>query len=157
MMTRSTQAIGLVVSVILCFTAAAVGGLFTDTGAWYQALEKPWWNPPDWVFAPVWTVLYLSMAIAAWLVWRRAGFRGGAAALGLFAVQLALNVAWSGIFFGLQSPGYALIEIVVLWAAIAATIAAFHRRSTAAAWLLGPYLVWVSFAAALNGTIWMLN
>jgi translocator protein len=122
-----------------------------------MSLEKPAFNPPSWVFGPVWTVLYAMMAVAAWLVWREAGFGGATAALSLFFVQLALNLAWSGIFFGLRQPGWALVEIAVLWAAILATMILFFRHSTLAGWLLVPYLLWVSFASVLNAALWRLN
>jgi tryptophan-rich sensory protein len=105
----------------------------------------------------VWSALYLLMAVAAWLVWRRAGLRTAGRALGLFSVQLILNVAWSGVFFGLRSPAAALVEIVLLWVAIAATIAAFSRTSSVASWIMVPYLAWVTFAGALNLAIWRLN
>jgi translocator protein len=141
----------------LCYLAAFVGSRFTDTGAWFQALEQPPWAPPDSVFGPVWTVLYTLMGIAAWLVWRARGFRGAPAALGLFLVQLVLNVAWSGLFFAMQRPDLAFAEIVVLWAAIVATLVAFWRVRPLAGALLLPYLAWVTFAAALNLAIWRLN
>ena len=112
---------------------------------------------PAWVFGPVWTALYLSMAIAAWLVWRRAGWPGGARALGLFAVQLALNAAWSPLFFGLRSPAAGLVDIAALWLAIAATVFAFFRIAPVAGALLVPYWLWVTFATALNAAIWSLN
>jgi translocator protein len=141
------------------FLVAAVGGLFTSMGMpdWYMALEKPAFNPPSWVFGPVWTALYAMMAVAAWLVWREAGFRGARPAFVAYGVQLALNLAWSGIFFGLREPGWALVEIVALWAAILATMVLFFRHSRPAGLLLVPYLAWVSFAAVLNGAIWRLN
>lgn len=143
----------------LCFAAAALGAWF-NAGAvdnWYPSLRKPTWTPPAWLFGPVWTVLYLCMAVAAWLVWRRAERPERRTALILFAIQLVLNVAWSGLFFGLGRPGLAFAEILVLWGAIAATLWAFGRVSTPAAWLFVPYLAWVSFAAALNGSIWWMN
>jgi translocator protein len=141
------------------FAVAAVGGAFTSAGMpdWYMSLEKPVFNPPSWVFGPVWTALYVMMAVAAWLVWKRAGFGGATTALTLYFVQLALNLAWSGIFFALRAPGWALLEIVILWLAIATTARFFFRHSTAAGWLMVPYLAWVSFAAALNAAIWHLN
>lgn len=133
--------------------------MFTNRGLadWYPRLRKPSWNPPAWLFAPVWTLLYLSMAVAAWLVWRRDGFSGAPWALGLFVFQLTLNTIWSFIFFALRRPGLAAIEIVLLWAAIVATLAAFSSVDRTAAILLAPYLAWVSFAAVLNFTIWRLN
>jgi benzodiazapine receptor len=141
----------------LCYGAAALGSQFTDTGAWFQALRKPPWNPPNWLFGPVWTILYGLMGVAAWLVWKRRGFARGALPLGLFGVQLALNVAWSWLFFTARRPDLALFEIVVLWAAILATLLAFWRVRRAAGLLLVPYLAWVTFAAALNFAIWRLN
>jgi translocator protein len=141
------------------FVVAAVGGMFTSAGMpdWYMGLEKPAFNPPSWVFGPAWTALYIMMAVAAWLVWKAPGFQGARAALTLYFVQLGLNLAWSGIFFALRSPGWALVEIVLLWVAIAATTRLFFRHSAAAGWLMVPYLGWVTFAAALNAAIWRLN
>lgn len=141
---------------LLCYGAAAIGAQFTP-GAWYAELTKPTWTPPGAVFGPVWTLLYGMMAVAAWLVWRVGGKRGVRGALALFGVQLALNVAWSWLFFGLQRPGAALVDILLLWLAISATILAFWRVRPAAGMLLVPYLVWVSFATALNLQIWRLN
>jgi tryptophan-rich sensory protein len=148
--------LALAVFVVLCLTVAGIGGLTTtpNIAHWYAGLVKPSWTPPDWVFGPVWSVLYLSMAAAAWLLWRKGH---AAVPLILFAVQLAFNAAWPWLFFGLHSPGAALIDIVLLWAAIAVTMIAFWRRSVAAGLLLVPYLAWVSFAAVLNFAIWRLN
>jgi tryptophan-rich sensory protein len=142
------------------FAAAGLGSHFTarSVAEWYPTLAKPSWTPPGAVFAPVWTALYFLMAVAAWLVWRKAG--GLAAArlpLALFAVQLALNAAWSVLFFGLRMPGLAFGELVLLWLAIAATLAAFRRVVPAAGLMLAPYLAWVTFAGALNFTLWRLN
>lgn len=142
--------------VMLCFAAAAMGGMFMP-GEWYASLKKPSWNPPGWVFGPVWTALYAMMAVAAWLVWRRGGFAGQRRALTFFLVQLALNAAWTPLFFGLHWPGVAFGEIVLLWLAIAATIASFRPVSPIAAGLLVPYLAWVSFASVLNFALWRLN
>ncbi len=142
--------------VLLCFAAASLGGVFMP-GEWYATLSKPSWNPPGWVFGPVWTALYTMMGIAAWLVWRRGGFSAQRRPLGLFLVQLALNAAWTPLFFGLHWTGVAFADIVLLWLALAATIAACHPVNRAAAWLLAPYLMWVSFAALLNFTLWRLN
>jgi translocator protein len=114
-------------------------------------------TPPDGVFAPVWTVLYLTMAIAAWMVWLHRPIRDVAPALGLFALQLVLNVAWSALFFGLHSTAAGLAGIVPLWCAILATVVAFRRVTALAGWILVPYLAWVSFAATLNFAIWRLN
>jgi tryptophan-rich sensory protein len=153
------QGIGLAVSVFACFAAAGLGSIATTSSipTWYADLAKPAWTPPDWIFGPVWTLLYSMMAIAAWLVWRRTGLAGAKLPLGLFAVQLVLNTLWSILFFGLRSPGGAMIEIVLLWAAILATLIAFWRRSRLAGGLLVPYLAWVSFAAVLNAAIWWLG
>lgn len=151
--------LALAIFVLVCFGAAGVGSSFTTPAldGWYVDLRKPAWNPPNWIFAPVWSALYLLMAIAAWLVWRKEGFRATGGAMALFAVQLILNIAWSALFFGLRSPGAALAEIAGLWVAIAATIAAFSRTSSLASWIMAPYLAWVSFAGALNFAIWRLN
>jgi len=141
---------------LLCLGVAASGALFMDDG-WYQSLEKPPWNPPGWIFGPVWTALYTMMAVAAWLVWRRGGFAAQRRPLALFLAQLALNAAWTPLFFGLHRPGVAFVDIVLLWLAIGATLLAFRAVSRGAAWLLAPYLAWVSFAAVLNFTLWRLN
>ena len=124
---------------------------------WYDTLVKPALTPPSGVFSPVWTLLYALMAVAAWRIWRTKRSALRSRALVLFAVQLALNLAWSPIFFGAQLTGVAFIVILVMWCAIAATIASFARLDRAAAWLLAPYLLWVSFAVYLNGAIWLLN
>jgi tryptophan-rich sensory protein len=151
--------LGLITAVILCFAMAGVGGWVTTPSipGWYAGLVKPSWTPPDWVFGPVWSVLYLGMAVAVWLVWRQNDFAGATVPMVFFGVQLALNGAWSWIFFGLHSPGAALVDLVLLWTAIAATTVTFWRRSIPAAILLVPYLVWVSFAGALNFAVWRLN
>jgi translocator protein len=148
--------LGLCGWLLLCFAAAAPGALFMP-GDWYAVLNKPAWNPPGWLFGPVWSALYAMMAVAAWLVWRNGGFAARRGPLGLFLAQLVLNAAWTPLFFGLQRPGVAFAEILLLWLAIAATLAAFRPVSRTAAWLLAPYLAWVTFAAVLNGTLWRLN
>lgn len=149
--------LALVCFLALCFSAAALGSLATtpNLAVWYTGLAKPSWNPPNWVFGPVWTVLYVLMAFAAWLVWRKEGLWQWP--LALFAVQLALNAAWSWLFFGFHLPGAAFAEIVALLAAILATTLAFWFRSVAAGILMLPYLGWVCFAAVLNFTLWRLN
>jgi tryptophan-rich sensory protein len=145
---------------LLCFGVAAAGAFF-QPGSWYQELTKPSWNPPSWIFGPVWTVLYTLMAIAAWRVWRAAaaagGWRGATPALGIFLAQLAANGLWSFLFFGLHRPALALVDILVLLALIVLTILQFRRHDRWAAWLLVPYLLWVSFATFLNFTLWRLN
>jgi tryptophan-rich sensory protein len=140
----------------LCFSVASLGAVFMP-GEWYASLKKPSWNPPPWIFAPVWSALYAMMAVAAWLVWKRGGFSTQRRPLALFLAQLALNALWTPLFFGLHRPGLAFLEILLLWLAIAATLLAFRSVNRAAAWLLAPYLAWVSFAAALNFALWRLN
>jgi len=149
----------LALFIAVCFLAAGAGAAFTGSSVsdWYPTLRKPSWNPPAWIFGPVWTALYLMMAIAAWLVWRRRGFGGAAGALGFFALQLALNALWSPLFFGLRNPLAGLVDIVPLWAAILATMVCFWRISPLAGALLVPYWLWVSFATALNFMIWKMN
>lgn len=152
--------LALIGSIILVQLAGLVGAIFTMDAipTWYKGLIRPDLAPPNWVFGPVWTTLYVLMGIALFLVWRRRGENKGAkVALVSFAIQLVLNVLWSVIFFGLRSPGLALIEITLLWIAIAVNIAMFSRISKPAAWLLMPYIAWVSFAAYLNSAIWVLN
>ena len=139
-----------------CFLAAATGAAFPP-GDWYERLVKPAWRPPNWLFAPAWTVLYLTIAVSGWLVLAEVRLSRCCTAARDLLVQLMLNAAWTPIFFGLRRPDLALIEIVTLWLSIVATIAAFHPVNTAAAWLLLPYLLWVTFAAALNFTVWRLN
>jgi tryptophan-rich sensory protein len=136
-----------------------IGGAVTTPkiGTWYSTLVKPSWNPPAWIFGPVWSALYFCMAVAAWLVWRQGGFSGAKVPLTQFVVQLALNVLWSCIFFGLEKPGLAFGEVLLLWLAIATTMVLFWQRSMIAGILFVPYLAWVSFASFLNFTIWRLN
>jgi benzodiazapine receptor len=146
---------------LLCFGLAVavvslVGGLAAASSAQqYAALAQPAWAPPSWLFGPVWTVLYVLIAVSGWLVWRRAGLTSPAHVV--YGVQLLLNMAWTPLFFGAGLLGLALAEIVVLWAAIIATIVLFARIDRLAAWLLVPYVAWVSFAGALNLAIWLLN
>lgn len=147
---------GLALWLGLALAAGWIGSRFMP-GEWYASLAKPAWNPPNAVFAPVWTVLYVFMGVAAWLVWRKAGFSGATVPLALFLLQLALNSLWSYLFFGLQQPMLAFFEIVVLWIAILATTLGFWKVTPAAGVLLVPYLCWVAFAAALNLQLWRLN
>jgi len=151
--------VGLLLWLGLCFAAAAIGSAATgpNVDGWYAGLRKPGWTPPNWVFAPAWTVLYLAMALAAWQVWRKQGMWAARWPLGLFGVQLTLNAAWSWLFFAWKRPDVALVELLALWAAIAATTVAFARRDRWAGLLMTPYLAWVSFAAMLNLSIWRLN
>ena len=152
--------LGLAGFLVTCLGVSWIAAWATSTsvGSWYPTLAKPDFTPPDEVFGPVWVPLYIMMALAGWRVWRKAGFSGaGRTALVLFAVQLAFNLIWSVLFFGLQRIDAALIDIGLLWLAIAATIVAFWRVDGFAAVLLLPYLAWVSFAALLNYEIWRLN
>jgi len=143
----------------MCFGAALSGSIFTTPSVptWYAGLVKPSWTPPNWVFGPVWSALYLMMAVAVWLVWRRGGFATAAIPLTLFLVQLGLNVAWSILFFGLHMPGLAFAEIVLLWFAILVTLIMFWRSNPIAGFLLVPYILWTTFAGALNLALWQLN
>ena len=151
--------LGLLVFLVVCFAVSGLGGLITaqSVGTWYQELAKPAFNPPDWVFAPVWTTLYLLMAVSAWRVWRLAGWRDGRVALTAFYLQLALNLGWSATFFGLRMPGAALVVVLLLLAAIAVTLRLFWRADRTAGLLLAPLLAWVGFATVLNVAIWRLN
>lgn len=156
---RKSDIAALGVFLAVCLAVAAVGGAVTATsvGIWYGGLAKPAFNPPDWVFGPVWTVLYLLMALAAWRVWCRRGAQRGAMALAAWGVQLALNLCWSILFFGARMIGAALVEIVVLLAAIVATTVLFWRIDRLAGALLIPYAAWVAFATVLNAALWWLN
>ena len=146
----------LVGFVAACLGGGALAGLATSSSVqtWYPQLAKPSWTPPGWLFAPVWTVLYVMMAVAGWRVWRRIGWGWPHA---LFALQLALNIAWSFSFFAARSPIAGLANIAALWCAIVATIVVFARIDRGAAVLLVPYLAWVSFASALDAAITALN
>ncbi len=144
----------------LTFIAAAIGGVVTarPVQTWYRTIRKPAWNPPDWLFGPVWTILYILMGIALWRVWRM-GWDEVAVRLAvfLFLIQLVLNVLWSVIFFGQRQLGQGVVEIVVLWLFLLATTIAFFGLQPLAGWLLVPYIAWVSFAGFLNFTVWRLN
>ena len=155
-MKTGRKAIGLAGWLLVSFAAAWIGSRYMP-GEWYASLAKPAWNPPSAVFAPVWTVLYVLMGVAAWLVWKRAGFRGAGVALTLFIVQLVLNALWSYLFFGLHHISAAFVDIVVLWAAILAVTALFWRKVRTAGILMLPYLAWVGFASCLNFTLWQMN
>lgn len=159
-MSGGRSALGLALWLAVSFAAAGAGGLATAAGVtdWYPTLAKPAWTPPSWLFGPVWTVLYAAMAVAAWIVWKEAGrFSKARGALSLHLLQLALNALWSWLFFGMRRPDLAAVEIALLWVAIAVTLVAFGRRSRLAAALFVPYLLWVTFAAALNVAIWARN
>ncbi|MFO1159080.1 MAG: TspO/MBR family protein [Reyranellaceae bacterium] len=150
--------LALLAFVAVCLGIGAIGGavVSTSVATWYRALHKPPFNPPDWVFGPVWAVLYVAMAVAGWRAWRRLG-SVARPAMWLFAIQLALNLMWSILFFGLHRIGMALVEIVVLLAVIAATAVAFWRVDKAAGLLFVPYVAWVGFATVLNAALWHLN
>ena len=154
---RTRDLLALFGFLALTLAAGFAGGQVTapNIAGWYAGLAKPSFNPPDWVFAPVWTALYVLMAVAAWRVWRRTSWR--AYPLALWQFQLALNVCWSFIFFGLHAVPAALAELVLLWAFILATFLAFRTQDRWAGWLLAPYLAWVGFAGVLNYEIWRLN
>lgn len=150
----------LIIAIAVCEFAGILGSLFTFSAipTWYAGLAKPVLNPPSWLFGPVWTALYALMGVAWWLVWRSAADPAAKRrAHILFILQLTLNAAWSPIFFGLHSIGWAFGEILVLWILIIFTLWTFAKISRLAAWLLVPYILWVSFAAYLNYSIWMLN
>jgi len=156
--TKDAVKLALCIAVPLCIGAA--GGVVTrgSLQPWYDLLRRPAFTPPSWVFGPVWTVLYILMGIAAFMVWQKGGSVPSVrAAMGAFTVQLILNAAWSPVFFGLHSLGGALVVIVLLWAAIVWTIVLFRQVSALAAWMLAPYLVWTTFAVALNAGFYVLN
>jgi len=165
-----TKPLKIIIGIIVCEVAGMIGSIFTTPaiGTWYATLNQPTFAPPNWVFAPVWTTLFLLMGVAVGLVWAKLAntpqppSKGGNTrdikiGLWLFGVQLVLNVLWSVIFFGMHSPGLALIEIVILWLAIILTKIYFYQISRPAAYLLLPYLLWVSFAGCLNFMFWILN
>ncbi len=153
-----SQAFGLLGWVAVTAVAAAVGGLASASDVnFYASLVRPPWAPPAWLFGPAWTTLYLLMALSAWLVWKRHGFRGARSALVLFLVQLAANAVWTWLFFAWRKGGGALAELVVLWLMIVVLITMFRTLHRTAAALLVPYLLWVTFAGALNFTLWRLN
>lgn len=150
----------LLISLALPLMVGFSGSLWTMTGpgTWFEQVRKPEWNPPGWLFAPVWTTLYILMGIALFLVWKSSSSMGRKkTAMILWGIQLLLNFAWSFIFFNQHLIGLALADIIVLWFFILLTIFAFARISKPAAWLLVPYICWVSFATLLNYTIWVLN
>lgn len=149
-----------IISLLLPLAVGGISGFFTVKAipGWYEQLNKPWFNPPNWIFSPVWTSLYIMMGIALWLVWKSdAPQKLKQRAIYLFAAQLVLNFFWSLIFFNLHQIGWALVEIVAMWATILLTIFAFAKVNKLAAWLLVPYISWVSFATILNYSIWQLN
>ncbi len=155
-MNPALSALGLVGALAITFGAAFIASRF-PIDDWYAALSKPTWNPPNWLFGPVWGILYLLMAIAAWLIWREHGLAGAVLPLGVYVLQLLLNAAWSWLFFGRHELGLAFVEILALWGAILWTLIGFWRLNVVSGVLLLPYLLWVTFASVLNFTIWRLN
>jgi len=150
----------LIICIVVSELAGIIGSIFTSSAipTWYATLEKPVLNPPNWVFMPVWTTLFILMGIAAFLIWRKGlNKKGVRIALLIFLIQLALNTLWSIIFFGLHNPGLAFLEIIILWLAILANIISFYKIYRPASYLLIPYILWVSFAAYLNYAIWSLS
>lgn len=158
MCSAQNRVLGMAGWLLVTYAAAAIGGLASArSGTFYQQLSRPDWAPPPSVFGPVWTILYLLMAIAAWLVWRDRGFARAGGALGLYLVQLAANALWTWLFFAWQMGSMAFLEILVLWVLIVATIVAFWRIRRSAGLLMLPYLAWVTFAAMLTYSIWQRN
>lgn len=153
------RAVKLILSITITVGLGALSGLFTAEAisGWYASLEKPSFNPPNWVFGPVWTLLYLLMGISLYLVWKQPASSRRNTAITLFGIQYLLNMLWSFIFFQLHQVGWAFADILLLWLMIIATIIVFRPFSPAASWLLVPYIAWVSFAMLLNGAIWLLN
>ena len=157
--TRSQEVLGLVVFLAVCLAVSALGGLLTASSVdnWYTTLNKPTFNPPNWVFAPVWTTLYVLMAIAGWRIWRSSGPAVRRWPLIVFGAQLALNLLWSLLFFGLQQIGLALLDIWLLLFAISVNTVLFWRIDRLAGWFFVPYVLWVGFASVLNLSLWLLN
>jgi translocator protein len=151
---RARTMFELIAILALVALSASFGARYTP-GAWYEALNKPWWTPPNGVFAPVWTLLYAAIAAAAWMVWRRVGWAH--AAMWVFVLQLGLNAAWSYLFFGLRRMDWAFYEVIALWFSVLAMVLLFWRVRVAAGAMMIAYLLWVSFAACLNFAIWRAN
>jgi tryptophan-rich sensory protein len=156
---NSKRLLPLGLFLLLAFAAAAMGALATATSVetWYPTLRKPSWNPPSWVFGPVWTLLYILMAVATWRAWSVGDALAARRTASLYSAQLTLNALWSILFFGMRRPDIALAEIIVLWAVLIVILVRFWRLDRVAAALWLPYLGWVTFAAVLNGAIWSLN
>jgi len=156
---RLVSALVLLAFVLLTVAAGAGAGLLFPPGEWFDSLAKPTWNPPSWLFGPVWTMLYVMIGISAWLVWREPGVSASdrRSAWSLFAVQAVLNLGWTPLFFGLQEPGVAFLDISLLWLVLVWMTVRFGKIRPLAGYLLIPYVLWVSFALVLNGTIWLMN
>ncbi len=157
--TQKVDLLALFASIALCLSVSAVGGAITATsvGNWYQTLEKPSFTPPDWLFAPVWTCLYVLMGISSWRIWVHRSFVAIRSALTVFGIQLFLNLAWSFLFFGLQRVDLALLEIVILFTAIITNTVVFWRIERLAGLMFLPYAAWVAYAAAINASLWLQN
>ena len=155
----SRDLVGLFAFIFFCLVVSGIGGAITASSVetWYQALEKPTFNPPDWVFAPVWTLLYIIMGTAAWRVWRFRSFEATSKALGLFALQLGFNLTWSFLFFGLQRIDLALVDIIILLVVIIVNAIMFWRIDRLAGLMFLPYIAWVTYATILNSSLWLLN
>ncbi len=150
----------LIISIILCVGVGAIAGYLTageSSGEWFRNLQKPSFQPPNWIFGPVWTTLYILMGISLWKVWKKPNSRERNIAITIFFAQLLFNFLWSVLFFNWHAIGMALIDILILWILILATIFSFAKHSKVAAWLLVPYISWVSFATILTYTIWKMN
>lgn len=157
-LSNQRQVVGFIAWLAICFVAAGIGAVASvQAGPFYLSLMRPSWAPPATVFGPVWATLYTLMAIAAWLTWREGGFRYARMALGLFFAQLAANAIWSWLFFAWHLGAVAFVDILLLWLLLVATLITFWRTRPLAGLLLVPYLLWVSFAAALNYEVWKLN
>lgn len=156
---RLLSGVTLLVWILAICAAGAAASLLFPPGDWYETLAKPTWHPPSWLFGPVWTTLYVLLGISAWLVWREPGVPAAArrTAWTAFAVHAALNLAWTPLFFGIQQPGLAFLDIIALWLAVIWMALCFGRISTMAGYLMAPLLLWESFALVLNGTIWLMN
>ncbi len=159
MSTSNRQWLSLLGFLVLSFAIEIVAGLWTSSsvGTWYTTLTKPAWTPPGWIFGPVWTLLYIGIAVAGWRVWRERDSEAVKGAMTCYGIQYVLNLAWSGLFFGLRNPAFGLIDIVLLLILVAMTIRLFLRIDRAAGLILIPYFLWVAFATALNFSIWRLN
>jgi tryptophan-rich sensory protein len=155
---KVNTSIKLILALVICQAAGLIGSIFTAPAIprWYASLVKPSFNPPNWVFGPVWIMLYVLMGVSLFLVWKQEG-RKTKVAIYVFFLQLALNTAWSPLFFGLEMPLAAFVVIILLWIAILVTILKFYKFSKLASYLLVPYILWVSFAAVLNFFLWFLN
>ena len=151
--------LSLIIIIVICYVAAGLGAYFTaqSVNSWYVTLQKPEWNPPNWVFGPVWTLLYLFIAISGWLVWKKVTFYDNPLLYGFFILQLILNIVWSGIFFGMEQPGWAIVDIILLIFFILLYILSSWPVSKLASILFIPYFLWVGFAMILNIMIWRLN